>query len=55
MAVLPRSATTVAWQLVPVAAGALALPSVRIQAPGLDAALDASAGRRVFVSPPAAA
>lgn len=55
MAVLPRGATTVSWQLVPVAAGSLALPAVRISAPGLDAALDASAGRRVFVAPPTAA
>jgi len=55
VAVLPRGATTVSWQLVPVAAGSLALPAVRISAPRLDAALDASAGRRVFVAPPTAA
>ena len=52
VAVLPHSATTVAWQLVPVAAGSLALPSLRIAAPGWHASLDASAGRRVFVVPP---
>ena len=55
MAVLPRGRETVAWQLVAVSAGSLALPAVRITAPGLDATLDASWGRRVFVAPPAAA
>lgn len=53
--VLPRSSTTLAWRLVPTAAGSLPLPAVHIAAPGWDAALDASAGHHVFVSPPAVA
>jgi len=53
LSLLPRMRAKLAWQLVAVNPGPQPLPSIQVAVPGVNARVDASGGRQVFVLPAA--